>query len=307
MGVFMSEPDPRATWSQRRRYEFMEWKLFWDGRFVRDDIEQAFHISTPQASADIKNYREIEPGNFEYNATEKGFLPTSGLVPRFLKLSADRVLLQLRAYLSGVLDRRDIWFRDMPPISVAPDIVRSVDPQCLRDILKAIRLRQGMEVNYQSLTRSGRRLIAPHALAFDGHRWHARAWSAEKGAFRDYVLARISDIGPLVPVDYDPADDLEWERYVSLKICPHPGLNDEQKRAIEKDYGMTGGYTQISVRTSLAFYFINRMNLDLPTTEQLTPSRLQLALDNLAEVQTAIRDAQAETKTRIAARKELAG
>lgn len=303
----MSEPDSRATWSQRRRYEFMEWKLFWDGRFVRDDIEQAFDISTPQASADIKNYREIEPDNFDYNATEKGFLPTSGLVPRFLKLSADRVLLQLRAYLSGVLDRRDIWFRDVPPISVTPDIIRSIDPQCLRDILKAIRLRQGLEVNYQSMTRSERRVIAPHAIAFDGHRWHARAWSAENEDFRDYVLARISDIGPLVPVEYDPADDLEWERYVSLRICPHPGLSDEQKRAIEKDYGMTEGYTQVSVRTSLAFYFITRMNLDLPTTDQLTPARLQIALQNLADVQAAITAAKSDTKLRIAQRKMSVG
>ena len=299
----MSEVAERATWSQKRRYEFMEWKLFWEGRFVRDDIEQAFDISTPQASADIKNYREIAPANFDYNATEKGFLPSQTFVPRFLKLSADRLLLQLRAHLSGVLDRRDLWFRNVPLTDVAPDLTRSVDHQCLRDILKAIRLRRGIEINYQSMTRSERRVIAPHALAYDGHRWHARAWSAEKGDFRDYVLARMSDIGSLTPVEYDPADDLEWNRYVSLKICPHPGLDPEQTKAIEKEYGMAGGYTQISVRTSLAFYFIKRMNLDLPTTDQLTPSRLQIALQNKTEVDTAIESAKADTKGRVAERR----
>jgi len=297
----MNDDADRASWTQKRRYEFMEWKLFWEGRFIRDDIEQAFGISTPQASADIKNYREIEPANFDYNATEKGFLPSQTFAPRFLRLSADRVLLQLRAYLSTVLDRRDLWFRNVPPIDVTPDIVRSVDPLCLRDIMRAIRTKRGIDINYQSMSRSERRVIAPHALAFDGHRWHARAWSVENGDFRDYVLARMSDIGGLHDVDYDPDHDLEWNRYVSLKICPHPALDDEQKKAIEKDYGMSGGYTQISVRSSLAFYFIKRMNLDLPVSDQLTPSRLQVCLENLAEVEEEIRRAKADSKELVAA------
>ena len=35
-------------------------------------------------------------------------------------------------------------------------------------------------------------LIEPHALGYDGFRWHARARDAEDGAFKDYVLGRLS-------------------------------------------------------------------------------------------------------------------
>ena len=41
--------DDRIPWTQARRFEFIEWKLFWDGSLNRSDLEQAFGISTPQA------------------------------------------------------------------------------------------------------------------------------------------------------------------------------------------------------------------------------------------------------------------
>lgn len=299
----MSDDDDRRRWTLNRRFEFIEWKLFWEGHLNRSDLEEKFNISTPQASVDLRNYRELAEENIVYNSTEKGYLPSPSMRPRFLKISADRLLLQLRAWLTGVLPSDDLWFRDIPPVDMAPDIVRNVDPGCLRQVLRAIRTRQGVLVRYQSLTSSRWRRIAPHALAFDGHRWHARAWCCEQEDFRDFVLTRIDEIGDMEPVRFDAADDVEWNTTTVLKLCPHPGLGEDQRQAVQRDFNMTAGCREITVRLSMAYYFIMRMNLDLP---DLPAKRVQIALENLTEVQSAIAEAKLASKNLVQARKAQA-
>src|SRR5580704_11587086 len=183
----MAEPVEKRSWSQARRFEFLEWKMFWEDRVIRSDLESTFEISTPQASVDLRRYRELAPENME--TTARGYRATPHFQPRFYIPSADRVLLQLRALLSKAIRREDLWFRDLPPVDVAPDIARDLPPDCLRPILRAMRERQAIEIRYQSLTSSRRRAIAPHALAYDGHRWHARAWCCDRSEFRDFVLS----------------------------------------------------------------------------------------------------------------------
>ena len=295
--------EEKRPWTQNRRFEFIEWKLFWEGGLNRSDLETTFEISTPQASVDLRRYRETVPQNIEYDGVGRTFRPTPEMKPSFLKVSADRLLLQLRALFSGALPRREVWFRDLPRTDIAPDIVRHVDPDCLRRILDAIRTRQCVEVRYQSLTNSRTRLIAPHALAYDGYRWHVRAWACDRDDFRDFVLTRIDDIKSGPPADFDPADDLEWENFARLELRPHPGLTAEQRLAIERDYAMVEGKRDIDVRLSMAYYFIRRMNLDLP---DLPPARAQICLSNIDEVLKAIEDAKAGSKARIQERKSRA-
>src|SRR3546814_9493198 len=135
---------------------------------------------------------------------------------------------------------------------MAPDIARHVDPDCLRRILDAIRTKQCVEVRYQSLTNSRNRTIAPHALAFDGYRWHVRAWACDRDDFRDFVLTRIDQIQPGPPADFDAADDVEWNTVVALDLRPHPGLTDDQSKAIQRDYKMTDGRRWSEVSLSVA-------------------------------------------------------
>ena len=144
--------DPKRPWTQNRRFEFIEWKLFWEGQLNRSDLETQFEISTPQASVDLKRYREMAGDNIAYDATEKAFVPTRRLVPQFLAPSADRLLLQLRALLSAALPRREVWFKSLPAIDMAPDLVRHVDPDCLRVILQAIRTRSATACSCRIVT-----------------------------------------------------------------------------------------------------------------------------------------------------------
>ncbi|WP_158807806.1 YafY family protein [Beijerinckia sp. L45] len=295
--------DERRPWMQNRRLEFIEWKLYWDGALNRSDLENTFSISTPQASVDIRQYREIAGDNISYNATEKAFLPAPGIKPRFLTVSADRLLIQLRAWLTGALPRRDLWFKAMPSIDMAPDLARHVDPDCLRLVLQAMAKREVLEVRYQSLTNDRWREIAPHALAFDGYRWHVRAWACDRDDFRDFVLTRIVEIKAGAAAVFDPDDDIEWKTKTKLLLAPHHGLNEQQSLAIQRDFNMIDGRLEVEVRLSMAYYFIMRMNLDL----DLKPSRAQICLENLQQVQSAIEEAKEESCRRIASRKAASG
>ncbi|MGB7371017.1 helix-turn-helix transcriptional regulator [Erythrobacter sp.] len=292
--------DEKRPWTQTRRFEFIEWKLFWDGALNRSDLEATFEISTPQASVDLRRYRELAGDNIEYDGTSRSFRPTPDIKPSFLKASADRLLIQLRALLTGALPRREVWFRDLPSIDMAPDIARHVDADCLRLILNAIRTKQCVEIRYQSLTNSRTRQIAPHALAFDGYRWHVRAWACDRDDFRDFVLTRIDKIDAGPKADFDPADDLEWNTKITLDLRPHAGLTEEQSLAIQRDYAMEDGRRAIEVRLSMAYYFIRRMNLDLT---DLPPARAQIRLQNLSEVSQAIEEARTQAKQRFVDRK----
>ena len=275
------------------RFEFIEWRLFWEGHLNRSDLEKRFGISTPQASVDLRNYREAAGENIEYNATEKRFVGSGAMKPRFLQVSANRLLLQLRAFANGVLKREDLQFSEMPPVDIAPEIVRDVRAEVLKSILGAMRAKKAVTVEYQSLSSTRWRDIAPHALAFDGHRWHARAWCCERKEFRDFVLTRIKKFGKHKEVRFDPNHDLAWQMKTGLHLCPHPDLSAEQRDAIARDYDMHGGVRKIEMRLSLAYYFIKRHNLDLDVLE---PARAQIRLANLAEVMAAISDAREKSK-----------
>ena len=264
-----------------------------EGHLNRSDLEERFGISTPQASVDLRHYRELAGANIHYDATQKRFVSPPGMKPRFLRVSANHLLLQLRAWASGVLQREDLWFSEILPAGIAPEIGRNVQAEVLRRVIRAIRTRRALSIRYQSLTSSRWRDIGPHAIAFDGHRWHARAWCCERQEFRDFVLTRIEQLGQLKPVSFDPEHDLQWTRTTTLRLSPHPDLTEEQSLAIQRDYDMHKGVREIEVRLSLAYYFIKRMNLDI---DDLEPARVQIRLDNLDEVESAIRDAKSASK-----------
>jgi predicted DNA-binding transcriptional regulator YafY len=291
-----------VKWGVKQRFEFIEWRAYWVGRINRGDLEDRFNVSTPQASLDLRAYQEAAPGNIEYDGTQRTYLPTSKFEPKFLRLSADRYLIQLDAILNQAVAPNATWFGSAPPATVMPKIVRSIEPDILQAILRCIEQRLELHIGYLSLTKTAQRTIVPHSLAFDGHRWHARAWCVRNHEFRDFVLSRILKIEVGQPSDADPTNDVEWNRLIDLVITPHNKLDDHQKAAIERDYGMRDGRLVINTRAALSFYLIKRLNLDL-TDEIMKPERKQISLENLDEVQRAVREAKEEAKRRVAGSK----
>lgn len=290
--------DQPLRWGIAQRLEFIEFRLIWEGRINRSDIAARFGVTVQQASGDLGLYEQQAPENLNYDRNAKRFVPATTFRPRFLKPVADRQLLQLAAIGNGLLDPAETWFDALPPFSVVPVPQRSVATMTMRWMLEAIRTRSAIEIRYQSLNRpeDDCRVIAPHALAHNGVRWHARAWCPKNGEFRDFVLSRIHSTGSLHPCTVPASADREWFNEIDLILAPHPGLSEGAKRSLKEEYGMVRGRLRLPTRAALAFYLIQHLNLDL----DLPPERKQLILENIDEVNAACADAKQAAKAALA-------
>lgn len=251
-------------WSAEKRHEFIEFRLFWTGRLNRADLIEAFSLSPQQASNDINEYLEGRKSNLLYDKHAKCYRRGKNFRPRHYIPDAGEFLAQIRAVGDGLVAPEDSWIGVFPDQAGTPVPARGVDPEILREIYNAIIEGEAVTVTYQSLSRPepSERVIEPHALAFDGFRWHARAFCRNDACFKDFLLSRILSVGEREPRVAAPGDDLAWTEEVTLEIAPHPGLSETQKRVFALDYGMVDGMARIPVRRALLYYALKRLGLD---------------------------------------------
>lgn len=268
-------------WGVSQRLEFIEFRLFWEGRVNRSDLMKQFGLSVNQASSDLNRYMGFAPDNMVYDKSARTYVRGPEYSAHFLKPDANRYLMQLRSLADGIMDGDDTWIAELPSYDAAPTPARGVNPVTLRSVVGAIRRSQAIEVNYQSLSRPepSWRWIAPHAIGFDGFRWHTRAFCQADEVFKDFLLSRIISTRSVEASEVTDAADEDWQEQVTLEIGPHPELSESQKKVIALDYGMGGGKAKIKVRRALLYYTLKRLGLDTdPAARQ--PKDQQIVLLN---------------------------
>ena len=277
----MDNERSELRWGVEQRLEFIEFRLFWEGHVNRSDLMDQFGVSVNQASTDLNRYIGFAPDNMVYDKSARTYVRDPGFKSQFLEPDASRYLAQLRSVADGILDREDSWIADLPPFASAPTPLRGVNPVTLRSVVSAIRKSEAIEVKYQSLSRPEPRWrwIAPHAVGFDGFRWHTRAFCLTDQSFKDFLLSRIIETRGTKPSEAEPEADADWNEQVTLEIGPHPDLSETQKKVIALDYGMRGGTAKIPVRKALLYYALRRLGLDTDPTAR-RPQDQQIVLLN---------------------------
>ena len=240
-----------------------------------------FGVSVNQASTDLNRYIGFAPANMVYDKSARTYVRGSAFQPQFLEPDASRYLAQLRSVAENILDREDSWIANLPSFASAPTPVRGVDPVTLRSVVGAIRRSEEIEIRYQSLSSPDPRWrwIAPHAIAFDGFRWHARAFCLTDECFKDFLLSRMIEIRGSRESGTSADDDLDWNSEVVLEVAPHPELSETQAKVIALDYGMRGGSAKIKVRRALLYYALKRLGLDTAPSAR-EPEDQQIVLLN---------------------------
>jgi hypothetical protein len=269
-----------SSWGQQQRLEFIDFRLHWEGRLNRSDLMEFFGISMPQASLDLSRYIELAPENIAYDRTEKAYFPTAQFRPAVTSRES-------LAYLDLLMlpeSPQANFIGWTPPVGRVPHPSRSVGTGVLRQILFAIRDRQMVHIVYQSMNRPRptSRAISPHAIGYDGFRWHARAYCHEHDSFRDFVFARILKIKRAENSLIDPKQDKAWERSLDLVLAPHPNLTAGQRRAVALDYRMKRGRIVLRTRQALAFYVLRQLGLDQTTS---APRAQHIVLVNREEIE----------------------
>lgn len=253
----MGNTSTKEQWAGRERLAFIERAAWWRGTVNRGDLREVFGISTAQASADLQGYQGMNPGALNYNLSSKRYEAAAEMK---CVLHEPRLEDALRVITgaAAVFPRSGAGTVEvfMPPARRAGGDVE-------RRIFLAVENRLRVTVKYWSVSsgRAGKRVIAPHALAHDGYRWHVRAWCFENGDFRDFVLSRIEAADwpeePFMPPDVDDA----WETILPLTLRANPELPEDARRAIERDYGMKNGTLVLSVRKAMRDYVLGHLRI----------------------------------------------
>lgn len=272
-------------WSAERRLLLIDFRLYWEGRINRKDLIDFFGISVPQASADLARYQKEAPENIDYDKSGKFYFATKKFKPVFFTPKSSDYLSQLRLIYEGIFNEDEAFIGNLPDFDGIPNPSRNIDPEVLRKVINAINTKRALNIKYQSMSRSEPtwRIFVPHTFAYDGFRWHVRAFCYEHNTFRDFLLGRIFSVKDYKSDEVDTSKDILWNTFVTAKFSPHPKLKDAQKKVIERDYGMKNGVGSVKVRAALYFYLEKRLGLD-EDCESRPPNVQQIVLINRDEI-----------------------
>jgi hypothetical protein len=281
-------------WGQERRLEFIDVRLRWDGRINRSDLTTFFGISVPQASLDIAKYVELAPDNATYDRSARVYLAGERFKPLYPSNNPQRFLNELLAHATGVLQPEASFLGWTPSTDLTSSPVRQVPAEVLLPLLTAIRESRQVLIRYQSMSsmEPGERNLSPHSVAFDGFRWHVRAYCHRREQYLDFVVARVLSAQVTDQPAVAGAADEKWHRKVILLLGPNPRLSPAARRVIELDYGMTDGQVSLECRQALLFYTLKRLGLldgqeAPPEVQQVSLLNRQAVMPYLPKASTA--------------------
>lgn len=273
----MSHPDlAPLTQPQRDRLAFVELRVRFIGEIRRHDLVSRFGIQSAAASRDLALYKNLAPGNIDYDPKGKSYGMGVDFQPVF-NFPADRVLSWLT---QGFGDGEPVQFKAWIT-SESPSRLTHPDLDVLSNVTRAIHQGCPLAIEYHSVS-GGKadRKIVPFALIDNGLRWHVRAFDRTSHEFRDFVLTRIKH--PQVmkgekPAPHELSDqDIQWARIVELELVPHP--DQPRPEVTEMDYRMEDGSLRLKLRAATAGYILREWSVDCSPDHSLRGQEYRLWL-----------------------------
>ena len=269
------------TQTQRERLAFLELRVRFTGEIRRQDLIKRFGIQSAAASRDLALYKDLAPGNIDYDSKDKSYVLGLDFRPVF-DFQPERVLLWLtQGFGDGEPIRLNAWVD-----SESPSRLTHPDMDVLASVTRAIHQKCPLGIEYHSIS-SGRteREIVPFALIDNGLRWHVRAFDRKSQEFRDFVITRIGRpivLPRLSVATHEISDqDIQWTRIVELELVPHP--DQPRPEITEMDYGMRDGALRMKLRAATAGYILRKWNVDCSPDHSLHGHEYRLWLkDHLA-------------------------
>ncbi len=271
-----------ASPNQRERLWQIDFLARFRGQVTRQDLAHRFGIALSNATRDFTLYRELAPGNLDYDHRDKVYRRTPQFQPLF---TYDREHTLQTLTLGQAAGQEPC---EQPILVDAAPALNQPNLDILAVVSRAIYASKAISIRYVSVSSGeSEREIVPHSLVNTGLRWHVRAYCRTHAQFRDFVLTRIIQADELNSAT-DPAiesiqQDVEWNRCLAVELAPHPAA--AHKRAIELDYGLAPGESlKVNLKAATAGYLLRRWGVDCSLNASLSPDEYQLALINPASV-----------------------
>lgn len=263
--------------SQRERLAFIDFSLQYFGHVARTDLIQRFKTGLAASTRDFSSYKELAPDNLQLVHQTKSYHRTAGFKPVF-NHDPEVILTSLsRGFGNGISS-------GIQPSEQCFDAVRLIHPKpdVIAALMRAIHNKQPIKCGYVSVTSGeSERVLVPHAIVNNGHRWHVRAFDRKHKQFRDFVCTRFTWVD-LLDQDINTIEgrsyDAQWDQKIELVLIPHPSI--EQSLAIQMDYAMEDGKLKLQIRAALAAYLLRQWQVDCSEGYKFTGQGCQLALQN---------------------------
>lgn len=248
----------------RERLRTVEMMLWWRGWAGRSDLVVRFGISPAQASSDFQKYLELNGKHVSYQTSRKRYEASEAFACQLHSPDLDEAV---RVFLGG----------EMPCATLASHLSTAAEKVAIlslprreavvnfsRRVFVALLAGQRLRVLYHSVNSQTAewRYLRPGALAWDGRRWHVRAWCETREAWRDFVLGRISGAEWPEAVSGPVAVDEEWNTWETVRFRINPDLKDEARISIQMDYGLEDEVMELPVRRALRGYLLAEMFID---------------------------------------------
>lgn len=130
----------------------------------------------------------------------------------------------------------------------------------LKKVISALNNNQAIEISYVDAKVNAieeKRIIKPLALCFINERWHIHSYCFKRNDSRDFVLSRIQAAGKPFNLRFSrlAATIQDMQQMTSISVSTHPGLSDDQRKVVEREYGLTDGIRKIEIPKHQLFYF----------------------------------------------------
>ena len=279
--------------SIRRRFEFIEFQLHWEGSVGRKKLQEQFSISLQQATIDLTSYMDACPGNMIYDPRQKTYVPTATFRPILIRGEASEYLMHLDILKRGYREKGEVWAKSIPVFDAVSVHSRRISSRVLKDVLQSMRSQICLYARYFSLSsdNSGFRLLLPHAIASDGHRWHMRAYDLARARYSDFVLSRLERTELRDKPAYEVPADIAWHTSVDVILKADPSLDQPKRERLEYEYEMTNGHLRLTVRQAMLFYYLRHYGFDPRKTQDgkiENGSSFLLCIENIEEVERCI-------------------
>lgn len=268
----------QLTQPQRDRLAFVELRVRFIGEIRRQDLVARFGIQSAAATRDLALYKDLAPGNIDYDPKGKAYVLGGEFRPVF-DYPAERVMSWLT---QGFGDGEPMRLKTWVPSEV-PSRLTHPELDVLSSVTRAIHQECPLAIEYHSISNGkSERQIVPFALIDNGLRWHVRAFDRKSQEFRDFVITRIKTPCLLkqdIPEPYERSDqDIQWTRIVELELVPHP--DQPHPEISEMDYRMERGVLKMKLRAAMAGYILRKWSVDCSPTHKLNSPEHRLWLRN---------------------------
>ena len=252
------------------RLAYIDFMLIYLGAINRSDLKDFFGIAEAAASKAITEYKNLRANNVEYNRVLRANSLLRDTFEPLLSVDSEVALGMLANGFnkSKLTENRLISYRRVG------NSCTKVSTSDVSKVTRAIHGQYVIECVYASANSNNHktRILFPYAIFNDGVSWRFRAYDrnkvSEKSGYKCFNFSRLDKvkerIKDLPKTSESHEKDKDWHEVVPVHLSLHPSLNNNQKFALRKDFGLVDNKNDFiqTEKAALVYFLIETWKVD---------------------------------------------